>query len=799
MQSRCYELDRSNRVFEVDPERREEEHRINVKTQFVIGWLKQQKKEHLIMPNEECTVLPYKDKQEAHTAFVLELERLVKFEHQQRSVDIVFANGLAMQDINAPVEEEQVMHRDEAAEVVADALSIAKESTSRYGNTTMGHKSTVPEAKEIASFSFFCTVWRNADKKTYKKTIKLRKWMPFAKCDTCATHRTAMGATKCPKEKSRLKALQREHLLRVKRERQSYLVRQRLSIMYPDRYLSLIIDGADSSSFMLPHLAERSHASDACPKVKMHVLGCIAHGRDTYAFTCPPHIAQGHNITIQVIHEVLLEIKRSEGRIPPILHIQLDNTTKQNKGRFLMAYLAYLVQQGVIKEAYCNFLPVGHTHEDIDQFFSRISVYMRHHNAPDPDTLLACIRRCFKKYGRYPIVRAWDTVANTSAYFGRFTTKNLSKDITLYYQLRISMGKNGNIASQPIMQARTWPGAANADENDFWRGLLPDTSYVQVFKKAPKLLEDRHLIPTQAQPEHIGELPGTQVRSDYATSLEKQRASIEHLMKTFPHIFKEKEKKNVGSLLDALASNLSSSDPTPFDWPEADMAYLYGEGQYVDLAPAPIHEDAVDPNLFDDDHILTDLQDLRPNGMLDPSAFQRDVDEGRINLQLVENVRACILKVGSFYLQRPASLGIPFNLMKVVKIHYNADETQWGAWVHPWEISTTGDDVDYFTDPWHQSGAHKAAVRYNPKRAMNCQSVNWTYPMCLLSEFQDEVVMNKEWLKPKGWKKTVIAGWGVKKRNIRDTDRPRIRNFTHRWSEAEQRIEKEKSSEDEEE
>ena len=109
--------------------------------------------------------------------------------------------------------------------------------------------------------------------------------------------------------KIELKSLQREHLTRVKRERLSYVTRQQLAIKYPDHYLSLIIDGADSSNCTLPHLAERSHASDACPKVKMHILGCIAHGRDTYAFTCPPHIAQGHNITIQVVDRVLLDIK----------------------------------------------------------------------------------------------------------------------------------------------------------------------------------------------------------------------------------------------------------------------------------------------------------------------------------------------------------------------------------------------------------------------------------------------------------------------------------------------------------
>jgi hypothetical protein len=133
------------------------------------------------MPNEESTVLPYQDKQEAHTAYVLDVERLLKFEHHERSCAIVFANGLAMDDLNAPEEEEKVMHRGEQAEAMANAMSIAKESTSRYGNIAMGHKSALPQCDGVASFSHFMHVWRTANKKLYKTTILLRKWMPFAR------------------------------------------------------------------------------------------------------------------------------------------------------------------------------------------------------------------------------------------------------------------------------------------------------------------------------------------------------------------------------------------------------------------------------------------------------------------------------------------------------------------------------------------------------------------------------------------------------------------------------------------
>jgi hypothetical protein len=48
---------------------------------------------------------------------------------------------------------------------------------------------------------------------------------------------------------------------------------------------------------------------------------------------------------------------------------------RECKNRFLFTYLKSLIDSGVFKEIVLNFLPVGHTHCDPDQLFSRVSVY----------------------------------------------------------------------------------------------------------------------------------------------------------------------------------------------------------------------------------------------------------------------------------------------------------------------------------------------------------------------------------------------------------------------------------------
>ena len=129
----------------------------------------------------------------------------------------------------------------------------------------------------------------------------------------------------------------------------------------------------------------------------------------------------------------------------------------------------------------------------------------------------------------------------------------------------------------------------------------------------------------------------------------------------------------------------------------------------------------------------------------------------------------------------------------MVRIILNEDGEggQWGAYVHPWEVSTVGDDVDYFSDPWHASAVHKENQRYNEKLTPAQQANTWTFPMSQLNEFKDEVPMNGKWAKPRGFTKTLGSGYGVIRRRITHRFVNKIRNFVHRWNEEEDDAEEE--------
>lgn len=55
---------------------------------------------------------------------------------------------------------------------------------------------------------------------------------------------------------------------------------------------------------------------------------------------------------------------------PSILFLQMDNCGSENKNKYTLAFLSYLLYLGYFKEIHLSFLPAGHTHEDIDQMFS---------------------------------------------------------------------------------------------------------------------------------------------------------------------------------------------------------------------------------------------------------------------------------------------------------------------------------------------------------------------------------------------------------------------------------------------
>ena len=544
--------------------------RDNKKTCSIHAWFQEEESISCPMPNHDYIVLPYANHLQTHAAYVMDKEKL--HAATDPSFESTTAQFTSRSFFSSEIQESQrdLGHCDDRLEDGA----VLDQQKYRYGNCLLGKKGEAPEHESIASYSWFNKVWKNHD--DLRRKFRVRSWMPFSKCTRCSKYATLLQQTQCSNKKKKINQKKRKHLHFVKRERGAYEYWRQRAKEQPSECLSLIVDAADAQRFSLPHFAQTNHASAAAWKMRMHIMGVISHGRQSYLYTCPSHIAQGNNVSIQAIKEVLVDTRNREGRLPPVLHVQLDNTTKQCKGKFLMAFLADLVDKGVFREVHVGFLPVGHTHEDIDQIFSRISVYLRVNNAVSRHALERAMRSSFVKYGKRPIVKHWDSVANISDYLTELGCLRPLKKITKYHAFRF-VETEGKLA----VQGRTWPGSPRQSSTDYWRGLSGETVSTPIYKEnvvsRPDILGDMALIP----PSQLA--TRTHCEEKYEREIQKKRdKGFNFLVDEFPHLFHQEDIDDLNELL-RMEEEVTSESPIPFDWTREDLQGLYkpAEGSLV--------------------------------------------------------------------------------------------------------------------------------------------------------------------------------------------------------------------------
>ena len=165
-------------------------------------------------------------------------------------------------------------------------------------------------------------------------------------------------------------------------------------------------------------------ATQGLGQLSMNVTGMVAHGHEdgVYAHYAPQCWPRDSNATISLLAELFRRLKgppiretdnlfeyppanslfealmRGKSKcldiltptdnisavrnvlLPNNLYLQLDNSAKDNKNKYLTAYLSILQARGVFKEIQVGFLLVDHTYEDIDAYFSHLSKALKSKN-----------------------------------------------------------------------------------------------------------------------------------------------------------------------------------------------------------------------------------------------------------------------------------------------------------------------------------------------------------------------------------------------------------------------------------
>lgn len=168
------------------------------------------------------------------------------------------------------------------------------------------------------------------------------------------------------------------------------------------KYASVIIDGMTQWTTRLPHFRRIPKHLDKKDFLDVHNMGSMIENVGRFMDFNYANFKDDANFLVNVLHRDILRIQehRRNGDgdtsypMPEVLYVQLDNVST-NKSKLMIAYASWLVQQDIFRKVKINFLLVGHTHENIDQMFSRFSVRLRRKQAWTLEEMFEVARECF--------------------------------------------------------------------------------------------------------------------------------------------------------------------------------------------------------------------------------------------------------------------------------------------------------------------------------------------------------------------------------------------------------------------
>ena len=131
------------------------------------------------------------------------------------------------------------------------------------------------------------------------------------------------------------------------------------------------------AKFRCPRNLEATKEFSKCWRPHIHVVGVIVAGVVEAYFLLDPTLPSDSNMECTLIAraiQIAKELLASRGRpLPANLHVQADNTGREARNQSFMMFLASMIHKQVFRSVSLGFLPVGHTHIDIDQRFSIIA------------------------------------------------------------------------------------------------------------------------------------------------------------------------------------------------------------------------------------------------------------------------------------------------------------------------------------------------------------------------------------------------------------------------------------------
>ena len=87
-------------------------------------------------------------------------------------------------------------------------------------------------------------------------------------------------------------------------------------------------------------------------------MGALTHGHGAYVYMGYGQFPEDSNLTATVLMKCLENIAKEKGHMPPVLYIQMDNCSGQNKNKFILALLSYLAQHKLFRKVISQYITI---------------------------------------------------------------------------------------------------------------------------------------------------------------------------------------------------------------------------------------------------------------------------------------------------------------------------------------------------------------------------------------------------------------------------------------------------------
>ena len=132
----------------------------------------------------------------------------------------------------------------------------------------------------------------------------------------------------------------------------------------------------DQQKCRFPYVQGNPSWSKGSDRLTSQVSSFIVHGHGTYGILMDEPMEKDGNFWATCLIEVIRHVKENDykdgAKFPDVLYVQADNAS-DNKNLTTMGLMELLRDTHVFRKIKFCFLPVGHTHEDVDGSFGALS------------------------------------------------------------------------------------------------------------------------------------------------------------------------------------------------------------------------------------------------------------------------------------------------------------------------------------------------------------------------------------------------------------------------------------------